>query len=201
MIALLHSAPKVLARYRTPNLGVLSSPRRFYMDVEGWLWAADNDAYSAWDERRYRHMLNRIVDLPGGLFVTLPDIVGNGDATIELMHQWLPELREIGKPVALVAQDGMTASTFPWLQVDAVFVGGTTEFKMGDVAREIVEEAKRRGMWVHMGRVNSHRRIRYAKAIGCDSFDGMRVAWFKDLYLDDFLDHAAAPTQTIMERT
>ena len=199
MIALIHSAPKVLAPYRTDHLGVLSSPRRFYKDVEGWLWAADNDAYSAWDEKRYRHMLSRIGELPGGLFVTLPDVVGDGDATIELMHTWLPEVRELGKPVALVAQDGMTASTFPWSEVDAVFVGGTSEFKMGEVAREIVEEAKRRGMWTHMGRVNSHQRIRYAKAIGCDSFDGMRASWFKDHYLPDFLSHAAAPPQTIME--
>jgi len=39
-------------------------------------------------------------------------------------------------------------------------------------ARELVREAKRRGKWVHMGRVNSLKRLQYATSIGCDSADG-----------------------------
>jgi hypothetical protein len=46
-----------------------------------------------------------------------------------------------------------------------------------------------------MGRVNGHQRLRYAKAIGCDSVDGTSFSWFKDRWLADFLDHAAGPTQ------
>ena len=33
-------------------------------------------------------------------------------------------------------------------------------------------EAKAHGKWVHMGRVNSLKRLQYAAAIGCDSADG-----------------------------
>jgi hypothetical protein len=48
----------------------------------------------------------------------------------------------------------------------------TTAWKLGEACRVIVAEAKRRGVWVHMGRVNSLKRMRYAESIGCDSADG-----------------------------
>ena len=38
--------------------------------------------------------------------------------------------------------------------------------------RDLVAEAKERGKWAHMGRVNSMRRYDYARGIGCDSADG-----------------------------
>src|SRR3954470_1595236 len=101
MLILVHAAPTSLEAYRHPNLGVLSSPRRFYLDVEGWTWAADNDAFSAWDAARYRRMLDGISDLPGGLFVTVPDVVGDGTATLELYDEWEAEVRAAGKPPAL----------------------------------------------------------------------------------------------------
>jgi hypothetical protein len=47
-----------------------------------------------------------------------------------------------------------------------------TEWKLGAVARTLAAEARQRGKRVHMGRVNSLKRLRYAAAIGCDSADG-----------------------------
>jgi hypothetical protein len=38
-------------------------------------------------------------------------------------------------------------------------------------------EARRRGVWTHMGRVNSERRLRYAALIGCQSADGTYLAF------------------------
>lgn len=52
-----------------------------------------------------------------------------------------------------------------------------TEWKLGPVAASIAREAKARGKWVHMGRVNSERRMRYAASIGCDSVDGTFLKW------------------------
>ena len=46
-----------------------------------------------------------------------------------------------------------------------------------------------------MGRVNTHQRVRYAKAVGCDSIDGTGFSRFRDRWLPDFLAHAAAPAQ------
>lgn len=47
-----------------------------------------------------------------------------------------------------------------------------TEWKLGRAAALLTQEAKRRGKPVHMGRVNSRRRLRYAASIGCDTADG-----------------------------
>lgn len=40
---------------------------------------------------------------------------------------------------------------------------------------------------MHMGRVNSERRLRYADAIGCDSADGTYLAFGPDVNLPDVL--------------
>lgn len=200
MMLLVHAAPATLARHRRPSLGVLSSPRRFYLDADahGFRWAADNDAFSRWDARRYRAMLRAITHLSGCLFVTAPDVVGDGASTLERFETYHAELVACGQPIALVAQDGMTPAAIPWAELDALFVGGTTEFKMGADAAAIVTEAKRRRLWVHMGRVNGHQRLRYAKALGCDSIDGTSFSWFRDRWLDEFLAHAEAPAQGLL---
>ena len=49
-----------------------------------------------------------------------------------------------------------------------------------------------------MGRVNSHQRLRYARAIGCDSVDGTSFSWFRDRWLGAFLEHAAQPPQGML---
>lgn len=177
---------------------MLSSPRRFYRDIKGWPWAADNDAFSAWDEGRYLTMIDAISGLGGCLFVTAPDVVGDGNETLKRFREWQPYLRDTQLPIALVAQDGMVCKELPWPYFDALFIGGSTAFKMGEAARTLAEEAKRRHYWLHMGRVNGHQRIRYAKAIGCDSIDGTSLSWFKDAYLRSFLEHAAGPTQGML---
>jgi hypothetical protein len=143
-------------------------------------------------------MLDAIHGLPGCLFVTAPDVVGDGARTLELFEEWYDELNACWQPKALVAQDGMRAIDVPWKRIDALFIGGTSEFKMGVAAHKLAQEAKRRGLWLHMGRVNTQQRIRYAKAIGCDSIDGTSLSWFKDHYLSRTLHHAAAPTQGML---
>lgn len=189
-MALVHQSPTSLEEYRRPNLGVLSSPRRFYTDVQGWPWAADNDGFSAWDANRYLSMLEALEHLSGCIFITAPDVVGDATATTQRFWEWQPLLRNIGQPIAYVTQDGLTAEMVPWGEIDALFIGGSDVWKMGESNRALVTTAKERGLWVHMGRVNGHRRITYAKAIGCDSFDGTSMSWFKDRYLGRFADHA-----------
>lgn len=198
-MVLVHTAPTTLEPYRSKHLGVLSSPRRFYTDVEGWRWAADNDAFSNWDADLYRRMLEGIWGLPGCLFVTAPDVVGDAGRTLGLFDQWYDDLNAVLQPLALVAQDGLTVDRVPWARIDALFIGGTDQFKMGDQARALTVEARTRGKWVHMGRVNTQRRMRYAKALQCDSIDGTSLSWFRDTYLPSALVHAAQPSQLIME--
>lgn len=198
MILLVHASPTTLEPYRTPHLGVLCSPRRVYGDeLAGWTWAADNDAFSAWNELRYYEMLERIEGRSGCVFVTAPDRVGDAYGTLQLFNEWFPRL-EGRFPIGYVLQDGQENEPVPWEAIDAVFVGGTDTFKMGPVAAQLVREAKDRGLWVHMGRVNGHRRLRYAKALGCDSVDGTSLSWFRDRWLPEYLAHAAQPAQGML---
>ena len=178
---LVHASPKTLAPYRTDNLGVLCSPRCVYADdIQDWPWAADNDAFSKWDADKYREMLERIRGRKGMIFVTAPDVVGDALATWRLFEKWWDELN--GLPIAYIGQDGHDFSP-PWDFMSALFIGGTTKWKLGKQAANLIREAKERGKWVHMGRVNSYERTRYARWLGCDSIDGTQFSWFRDAKL------------------
>lgn len=61
------------------------------------------------------------------------------------------------------------------------------EWKLGPEVRLLVDEAKRLGKWVHMGRVNSRKRFEYARAIGCDSVDGTYLTNGADVNLPKLL--------------
>ncbi len=134
--------------------------------------AADNACFSGWNERRFVNMLDRIVGVPGCMWVAAPDVVADAAATLDLFDAWQPRIAARGLPVALVAQDGLEDLDVPWDRLDALFLGGSTKWKLGEYARRLAHEAKARGKLLHCGRVNSRRRIRYAAVIGCDSVDG-----------------------------
>lgn len=188
-----------MKRYAHPNLGRLLQPRHFSSVTrtaeEGIPWAADNDCFQGLNAPAYRKMLDAISNKPGCLFVTVPDVVADATATLELWDEWLPEVAGRGLPPAFVLQDGITSDLVPWSECEAVFVGGSTEWKLGAVAAEIIREAKERGKWTHMGRVNTERRIRYAKSIGIQSVDGTKWARFKELSLRDGLRLVSSPPQ------
>lgn len=154
---------------------------------EGFPWAADNDCFQGLKPVPYMKMLDRISGLDGCLFVTVPDVVADSAKTIDLWDEWLPELTDRNLPPAFVLQDGITSDDVPWSDCSAVFVGGSTGFKLGETARDLVREANARGVWTHMGRVNTMRRIRYAKSIGCKSIDGSKWARWKILTLKEGL--------------
>src|ERR1039458_8626117 len=52
-----------------------------------------------------------------------------------------------------------------------------------------------RNVWVHVGRVNSLRRLVDAASIGCDSIDGTQSVRFRDTYLRQGLQACAAGAQ------
>ena len=82
-----------------------------------------------------------------------------------------------------MAQDGLEVLPVPWESFDVLFIGGSTEWKLGPHARALIAEAKARGKWVHMGRVNSRRRFLYADLLGCDSVDGTYLVFGPDVNL------------------
>lgn len=145
----------------------------------------DNDGFGGVDREMFTSLVLRNVGVPDCLFLTVPDVyLGDGveahTATLASWREWYPFLSMTGFPLAFVAQIGATAANVPWDELDAVFVGGDTLWKLGPEAEGIVRESKRRGKWAHMGRVNSEKRIRYAREIGCDSVDGSGWAKYRD---------------------
>lgn len=188
-----------MERYAHPNLGRLIQPRHTSSiektAASGIPWAADNDCFQGLDADAYERMLHRISGLNGCLFVTVPDVVADHAATAALWNEWAPIVKRHKLPRALVLQDGITTHDVPWRDVDAVFVGGSTEWKLGSDAARIVSTANARDKWTHMGRVNTERRIRYAKSIGIKSIDGTKWARFKRAHMRDGLRLVSSATQ------
>ena len=174
MLCLVSGATPTLKRYaRTGCYGRLIVPTSGDYPLRGLAWACDNSAFNGFKPERYIRMLDRLRDWPGCMWVTAPDVVADAEATLQLYEQWEPVLRiNYGRPVALVAQDGLTVDEVPWDGIHALFIGGTTEWKLGPEARALIGAAKDRGKWVHMGRVGTGIRIRYCQALGVDSIDG-----------------------------
>jgi hypothetical protein len=203
MLLLATQAEPQMRQFAHPNLGRLVQPRHHptvdATAARGVPWAADNDCFQRFDPRGYSSMLDRLRGIEGCLFVTVPDVVGDAHQTARQFERWWTAPRRRGFPVALVAQDGLECLTswLPsvWPRIDAIFIGGTTTWKLGPSARNLVAEAKRRGLWIHMGRVNSARRIAYAREIGCDSVDGSKWVRWRDAYLPEGLGLVSAPPQ------
>ncbi|MGH2359704.1 MAG: hypothetical protein ACRDGM_04065, partial [bacterium] len=171
---------QALGRLVTPHDG--SGPAL----VTGGPWAADNAAFSNWDTEAFVEMLDKFKGTPRCLFVTAPDVVeivdgepvGNAARTVKRYWLWRPMLE--GWPRAFVLQDGQQHGDVPWDDVAAIFIGGSTAFKLGRAAATLAGYAKARGKWLHMGRVNTRKRWRYAESLGCDSVDGTGFSKFPD---------------------
>jgi len=203
MLLLMSAAHQTHVAHRHPQLGRLVHPPDQYARIAetaaaGIPWAADNFAFAGFDANAYTRMLAAIVGLPGCRFVVIPDTVGDAGATRMRYRRWYDTVKATGQPVAYAAQDGVTASGIPWDQIDALFIGGTDQFKLGPGVAKLVEWAHGYDKWVHMGRVNSARRARYAATLGCDSFDGTAFSKWRDRYLQDGVAWAASHQQLRM---
>jgi hypothetical protein len=136
-------------------------------------------------------MLKRHAGIPGCLWVVAPDVVADARATLTRFKMWQPVLSYFDYPAAFVAQDGIEDITIPWNDFECLFIGGTTAFKLSKQAARLAGEAKARGKWVHMGRVNSHSRLQYALAVGVDSVDGTGFSQFGEEKLRWAIGHAS----------
>lgn len=173
------------------RLGCLLTPKngnRIEGVIEtGLPWAIDNGAFAGFDPEAFTQLISKAIGRQRLLFVVCPDVVGDAAATCFKFEEWSYLLRRGNLPIAFVGQDGQESLPVPWEEVSAFFIGGSTEWKLSDHAARLASEAKRRGKWVHMGRVNSRRRMRHAAAIGCDSVDGTSASMFGDRYLRKYL--------------
>jgi hypothetical protein len=174
------SGPAVRDAMRAGLLGQIITPasgNALLSDVD---WCADNAVYAnryPGDEKYLAWLAERTWAAARCSFAVAPDVVGDADATLERSAPMLARIRAHGLPVALAAQNGLERLTVPWDGFDVLFIGGDTAWKLGPDARRLAASARRRGKAVHMGRVNSHRRLQYAATIGCDSADGTYLAF------------------------
>lgn len=143
MWLLVSGATAALRRHAHPHfLGSLIVPhagnRLDAVLTPGVPWAADNAAFSGFDAPAFLALLSKLAGRPDCRFVACPDVVWDAAATLALFDRWQPLVASLGLPVALVAQDGLTAETVPWDRLDALFVGGSTDWKVGEDAAELV---------------------------------------------------------------
>lgn len=160
--------------------GSLSHGRRH---LEKILWAADNGCFTNPDlnVESYLQWLGKLSEWRETcLFAVAPDVVADARATWERSREVLPKIREMGFPAALVAQNGIEDMAINWEAFDCLFIGGSTEWKLSSNAFWLCREAQKQGKWVHMGRVNSFRRMLQARFAGCNSTDGTQLVFAPD---------------------
>ncbi len=184
-------------------------------DAYRW-WPADNGCFLPGHRLRRGGWFEWLACLPDVgsrrrcLFAVAPDVLGDAEATWERSALWLPLVRALGIPVALMAQNGADGHVATWEhaeQWDVLFVGGAPEcpgcgwvrtravdgrascprcrqalreWKLSPAAKLCVDEARLGGKWVHVGRVNSWRRLELMASWDVDSVDGTYLAFAPD---------------------
>jgi hypothetical protein len=134
-------------------------------------YAIDNGAFAGFDTARFLYLLRRENESKHLCrFVVVPDVVGDARRTLEVFDHWKYSLT--GWPLAFAAQDGIEHISIPWKHLAAIFIGGTTEFKLGERAKAVIRAAQAMGKYVHVGRVNTPGRFEYFESLGVDSIDG-----------------------------
>lgn len=156
--------------------GQLLSPLTRHATWPG-TFAVDNGAFSGFDAGKFTRLLARNWDnRERCLFVTCPDIVGNGRRTLEVWRDRDRWLR--GWPKALVAQNGIEDLDVPWGEFECLFIGGGDPWKDSAAALDLVRTAKILGIHVHVGRVNTPKRFDRFADIGADTCDGTGVSQY-----------------------
>jgi hypothetical protein len=181
----LPSNPEMQTTLHSNGIGLMLTPfsqRNAKNSPHKWVWAADNGCFAEkWDEKVWLSWLQSHETPSEALFATVPDVVADHDLTVARWGDYHATVSSLGYKPAFVLQDGAVMETIPWETMGCLFIGGSTDFKLSDTARMFCAEAKARRIWVHMGRVNSFKRMVMAKQWGVDSVDGTYLAFGPDV--------------------
>lgn len=173
MLYLSGTYSQILPKYRSEFGYMLNVNRRIGHEQEAvrYPWMLDNGAFSdRWQEDVWLRRLEQLSAYTATcIAAVVPDVVANHDATLERWHIYAPVVKRLGYQAAFATQYGATVDNVPWPEIDVLFVGDS-EDRRRRYCWPLIDEAKRRGLWVHVGRVNSASAIRrYWRA---DSVDG-----------------------------
>jgi hypothetical protein len=151
--------------------------------TEGFRHALDNGAWSsfcqktAWDDAAFKKALTKV----GGSsdFVVVPDIVQGGLASLDLSLKWLPSVLSETRLALIAVQDGMLPSDIePFLGDNVgIFVGGSTDWKLNSLPGW-ARLARKHSSYIHVGRVNSAKRISVCLMHSVNSIDGTSASRF-----------------------
>jgi hypothetical protein len=162
------------------NIGMLTSPQdplQPDMIPSEIPVVFDNGAFFAYrrgkpfDEELFYSRLNSVErEL---YFVTVPDVVGNGEESYKLS---LNHIQNITHKKYFVVQDRMywDAVYYAAASCDGVFIGGSIPWKW-DTASYWIGHAHEIGLPVHIGRVSSFKDLDNAYMLGADSVDGSTI--------------------------
>lgn len=154
--------------------GFLNSPRGGMIAPlkKGVAWALDNNCFTMeFDEDVWVNAVKKFaIYADTCLFVVAPDAVGDKHLTLDRFHRYSTVINLYNYPTGIAIQDGMSVSDVPWNMISAIFLGGTDEYKLGKQSGLIIREAIYLGKHVHIGRVNSRKRI--MRFWFADSVDG-----------------------------
>jgi len=176
---------KLISRLERYGFGEMCQPSEYPPRRSPWV--ADNGAFAAWkaglpcDTGAFASTLDRALSEGNHpAWAVIPDIVAGGAESLAFSLAWLQcwrsELR--GLCWYLAVQDGMIPSDMQFMrgEIDGLFVGGTTAWKLHAGALWC-DYGHSRGWPVHIGRVGSGRRVSWAKAAGADSIDSCLPLW------------------------
>lgn len=159
------------------NFGWITSPRESIArrHLLQRPWVMDNGVFTGlFDESVWKKTLDKLSPYQQTcLFIVTPDVVADSKETEKKWVQYSPLIKDMGYKAGFVAQDGCLSIPD---DADALFIGGSTHFKLSTAAMNLVHCSIQKGLWIHMGRVNSKRRFHYAESIGCHSVDGTCIA-------------------------
>jgi hypothetical protein len=145
------------------RIGMLLSPSSWKRPPWYMPFGVDNGAFTGFKPAAFVDLLCKIRLCHQPLWVAVPDKVADPEETNRLWRQWCGR---INYPLAFVAQDGHLPQDIP-RGAAAVFVGGSTDWKLTQA-----HTFKGVAPWLHIGRVNTARRLEWAEEIGADSVDG-----------------------------
>jgi hypothetical protein len=169
------------------TLGCIITPhQRNTVFADEWDVMADNGCFS--DRWNHHSWFRWMTSIPRTVrFVVAPDVYDpdgrpTHSETIERWRTYGPLIERHGHVPAFVCQVGAERRNVP-TDAPVLFLGGTTEWKLGADAASIAADAKSRDVWVHMGRVNSKKRFDIARSMLCDSVDGTFLTFGPDANL------------------
>lgn len=173
-----HSLPDLFGFMLTPKKGLTTLSED---PTNKRVWAVDNGAFSGkFNEKLFFNFLERMLPYQDRcLFCACPDVMLDPIKTYEQFIKYSERIKDLGYPVAFIAQDGQENLSFPE-DFDWLFIGGSTEWKMSQSATDCIIKANSIGKKIHIGRVNSYKRLKHFQPYGIKSVDGNKLKYAPD---------------------